>query len=99
MLAVVEVNGKRHRPGGLPSGKLLTVRGCNGSRQEDKPHDKPERFVWHVEKGAPKNYRRLGELLAVCDDLFRHHSHGLALVQVLPDGKTRLIAKGSQLVP
>ena len=77
--------------------------GCNGSQQEekseDKQEDKPKRFIWHVEKGAPKNYRKLGELLAACGDLYRHHSHGHALVQVLPDGKTRLITKGSQLAP
>ncbi len=76
-----------------------TVMGCNGSQHKEKPEDKPDRYAWHIEKGAPRNYRKLGELLAAWNDLFRHHSHGLGLVQVLPNGKTRLITKGSQLAP
>lgn len=68
-----------------------TVVGCNGSQQEEKqekkPEDKPERFVWHVEKGAPRNYRMVVKRLAARGDLFRHHSHGLALVQVLSERK------------
>lgn len=99
MLAVVRANGKRHRPESVPKDEGFTVRGCNGSQQEDKANEKPKRFAWRVERGAPKNYRGLGQRLADCGDLFRHHEHGFALVQVLPDGKTRLITKGSQLAP
>lgn len=102
MLAVVEPplgNGKLHRVGPVPEDGQRGVRGCNGSQQDEKPEDKLEPFVWHVEKAAPKKYRMLGKRLAGCGDLFRYHSHGLGLVQVLPDGKTRLITKGSQLAP
>ena len=55
--------------------------------------------MWKVEPGAKKNYRRLGERLANNDDLYRNGSDGLGLIQVLPNGKTRLITKGSQLAP
>jgi hypothetical protein len=106
MSVVVEVpsgNGKLRRPGPAPNPPRLSVVGCNGSQQEEKKEErlegKLERFPWHLEKGAPRNYRKLGNLLATHGDLYRHHSHGLALVQVLPDGKTRLLTKGSHLAP
>ena len=57
------------------------------------------KFVWKVEAGARKNYRRLGERLARCDDLYRNGSDGLGLIQVLPKGKTRMLTKGSELAP
>ena len=58
-----------------------------------------DKFVWKVELGAKKNYGRLGERLARCDDLYRNRSNGLGLIQVLPNGKTRLINKASELAP
>ena len=72
----------------------LPVWGRNGLQPpiEDK-------FVWKVELGAKKNYGRLGERLARCDDLYRNRSNGLGLIQVLANGKTRLINKASELAP
>ena len=72
----------------------LPVWGRNGLQPpiEDK-------FVWKVELGAKKNYGRLGERLARCDDLYRNRSNGLGLIQVLPNGKTRLINRASELAP
>jgi len=46
------------------------------------------KFVWKVELEAKRNYGRLGERLARCDDLYRNGSNGLGLIQVLPNGKT-----------
>ena len=73
---------------------LLPVRGCIPLQQEAKA----KVFTWVVENGAAPNYRGLGELLAACGDLYRHQD-GHALVQVLPDCKTRLIAQGKHLAP
>jgi len=70
------------------------VAGRNGSGQEGK-----RRFVWKVEQGASRNYRRFGERLAESPDLFRNKSDGLGLVQVLPSGKTRLLTKAAELAP
>lgn len=100
--ALATRNGRLHLARILPE-EQPTVRGCNGSQQDEKEaknsEDERERFVWHVEKGAPRNYRMVGKLLAARGDLNRHHSHGLALVQVLPDGKPRLLTKASHLAP
>jgi hypothetical protein len=63
-----------------------------------RPQGKAKVFTWVMEKGAAANYRSLGKLLAASGDLFRHQD-GHALVQVLPNCKTRLISKGSQLAP
>jgi len=57
------------------------------------------KFVWRVELGARKNYARLGERLARCDDLNRDRSDGLGLLQVLPNGRTRSIRKATELAP
>ncbi len=72
----------------------LPVWGRNGLQ----PHTEGK-FVWKVELGAKKNYGRLGERLARCDDLYRNRSNGLGLIQVLPNGKTRLINRASELAP
>jgi hypothetical protein len=72
----------------------LTVRGRNGLQPLTEG-----KFVWKIEDGAKKNYHRLGELLSRCDDLYRNGSVGLGLIQVLPNGKTRLITRGSYLAP
>jgi hypothetical protein len=72
----------------------LTVRGRNGLQA-----NKEGEFVWKVDAGAKKNYERLGERLATNDDLYRNGSDGLGLIQVLPNGKTRLIRKGAELAP
>jgi hypothetical protein len=52
-----------------------------------------------IELGARKNFGRLAERLARCNDIFRNGSDGLGLIQVLPNGQTRLIKKGSDLAP
>ena len=94
------LNGKPRRkvsipvPEGDPAAIHLTVGGRNGLQ----PHTEGK-FVWKVELGAKKNYGRLGERLARCDDLYRNRSNGLGLIQVLPNGKTRLINKASELAP
>jgi len=72
----------------------ITVRGRNGLQPPTEG-----KFNWKVEAGAKKNYRRLGERLSHCDDLYRNGSDGLGLIQILPNGKTRLIRKGSELAP
>jgi hypothetical protein len=77
-----------------PSTIPLTVGGRKGLQPPTEG-----KFIWKVEKGAKKNYRRLGERLARCDDLYRNRLDGLGLIQVLPDGKTRLLRKGSELAP
>ena len=59
----------------------------------------PRRFVWKVEQGARRNYRRFGERLVQCGDLYRNKSEGHGLIQVLSTGKTRLLTKASDLAP
>lgn len=66
----------------------------SGLRQEPRA----KVFTWVVENGAAANYRRLGKRLAASGDLYRHKD-GHALLQVVPDGTTRLIFKGNQLAP
>jgi hypothetical protein len=82
------------KPLSLPPTFPLGVGGRNGLQPPTE-----NKFNWKVEAGAKKNYGRLGERLALCDDLFRNGSDGLGLIQVLPKGKTRLISKGSELAP
>jgi hypothetical protein len=77
-----------------PDQPPATVGGCSRLHQEGK---RP-RLDWKVELGAAPNYRKLGGRLAASGDLYRHHD-GHALLQVLADGKTRLISKGAQLAP
>ncbi len=60
---------------------------------------KEGKFNWRVELGARKNYSRLGERLAQCDDIYGNGSDGLGLIRVLPGGQTRLVRKGSDLAP
>jgi hypothetical protein len=81
-------------PEGDPPMIPLSVGGRNGLQ----PHTEGK-FIWKVELGAKKNYARLGERLARCDDLYRNGSNGLGLIQVLPTGKTRLVMKASELAP
>ena len=72
-----------------------SVRGCKGLRPKGKkPH-----LTWRVERGAAPNYQRLGQVLAQAGDLYRDGEHGLALLQVLPNGRPRQIAKGAALAP
>ena len=72
-----------------------TVRGRKGL------HSKKEKLhlTWRVERGAAANYNKLGRVLAKSGDLYRNGEHGLALLQVLTDGRPRLIAKGAALAP
>jgi hypothetical protein len=72
----------------------VTVWGRSGLR----PHTEAK-FNWRVELGATKNYCRLGLRLAQCDDLYRNRSDGLGLVQILRDGRTRLITRALELAP
>ena len=58
--ALAARNGDSHLARICPEEKPA-VMGCNGSQPKGKPEDKPERFVWHIEKGAPRNYRKLGK--------------------------------------
>ena len=99
MAGTLAIGNERRRCVRIVSDREPTVRGCNGSHLEEKPAEKPELLTWEVEHGAAVNYCNLGKRLATCGDLYRHHADGHALLQVLPDGKTRLIAKGSQLAP
>lgn len=68
--------------------------------EEDK-QDTPgsSSFIWRIEKGAARNYRLLGQRLAVSGDLYRNKEDGHGLIQVLATGKARLISKGTQLAP
>lgn len=79
-----------------PTPDEQAVRGCKGLPLEDKerPH-----LTWRVERGAAPNYQLLGRVLAASGDLYRDGEHGLALLQVLPNGRPRLIAKGAALAP
>ncbi|GAB4138405.1 MAG: hypothetical protein Tsb009_06610 [Planctomycetaceae bacterium] len=56
-------------------------------------------FIWRVERGAARNYRRLGERLAQAGDLYRNKEDGHGLIHVLPSGETRLVTKSSELGP
>ncbi len=98
------VNGEVRQRAGVqarkddPSAYSSTIPPSVGGRNGLQPNTE-SKFVWKVEVGAKRNYLRLGERLANNDDLYRHGSDGLGLIQVLPNGKTRLITKGSQLAP
>jgi len=72
----------------------LTVMGRKGLRPSTEG-----KFAYKIELGARKNYFRLAERLARCDDLYRNGSDGLGLIQVLPSGQARLIRRGSDLAP
>src|SRR4051794_20204039 len=57
-------------------------------------------FIWNVERGARRNYRRLGKQLAKRNpSLFRNTSAGDGLTRVSANGTSRLITKASQLAP
>ena len=97
-MSSISVNGKgrpkatiqatQGDPSVAPPTIPLPVVGRNGLQ----PHTEGK-FVWKVELGAKKNYGRLGERLARCDDLYRNGSNGLGLIQVLPNGnRTNAVA-------
>ena len=71
------------------------VRRCKGLL----PKGKKSRLTWKVELGAAPNYGHVSRKLALSGDLYRDGEHGHALIQVLPNGKSRLIAKGASLAP
>ena len=81
-------------PLAAPTTIPLSVGGRNGLQPQTEG-----RYNWKVEAGAKKNYGRLGERLACSEDLYRNGSDGLGLIQVLPNGKTRPITRGSDLAP
>ena len=93
MPAVERTNGRVPSNGVVTPRDTLPVGGRKGLQSTQG------KFVWKVELGAKTNYGRLGERLARCDDLYRNGSDGLGLIQVLPNGKTRLINKASELAP
>jgi hypothetical protein len=77
-----------------------SVMGRNPSQQSmEEQEETLANFVWEMERGARRNYYRLGKRLAVSSDLFRNRADGLGLIQVLPSGKTRTIKKGAELAP
>ena len=75
-MSSISVNGKgrpkatiqatQGDPSVAPPTIPLSVVGRNGLQ----PHTEGK-FVWKVELGAKRNYGRLGERLARCDDLYR----------------------------
>src|SRR5438067_13479172 len=97
MNATVNSNSSSN-PSTVQNGETVGAR--KGFRQGAKfEEESSQKVIWRVEQGAKHNYRRLAERLANCDDLFRHKSHELGLMQILPDGRTRLISKGADLAP
>lgn len=95
MIAMTKDLQNEKRVGIVAKDKDETVRGCKVLPLKGK---KP-RLTWRVERGAAPNYQRLGQVLAQSGDLYRDGEHGLALLQVLPNGRPRLIAKGATLAP
>jgi len=94
------LNGRASRGVSVPAheGGSSTIPLSVGGRKGLQPPT-GDKFVWKVERGAKKNYARLGERLACSEDLYRNRSEGLGLIQVLANGKTRLINKASELAP
>jgi hypothetical protein len=77
-----------------------TVVGCKGLPLEPTQLAELKKFTWRVERPAASNYRRLGQRLAEArGGLYRNHANCFGLIQVMPDGKTLLITKGSELAP
>lgn len=60
---------------------------------------KQPQFKWSVERGAARNYRRLGERLAQAGDLFRNKDDGHGLILVGSTGEPRLITKAAEFAP
>lgn len=57
-------------------------------------------IIWRIEAGARINYQLLGlELAGANNNLYRNGSGGHGLIQVLPNGTSRLVTKASQLGP
>ena len=77
-----------------------SVRSCKGLPLENEQAMELKKFTWRVERAAAPNYQRLGWCLAVArGDLYRNHADGHGLIQVLPNGESRLITKGAELAP
>lgn len=85
-----------HTNGQPANGAILNldaVRGRVGLRQRRQI----ARFIWRVEKGARRNFHRLGKLLAAINqNLYRH---GNGLIFVTNNEKPKLIQKASHLAP
>jgi hypothetical protein len=69
----------------------------SGDPQE--PDNSRPLFIWDEDDQAADNYRRLGERLALFDDLYRRPGYANGLLLLLEDGKHAVIAKGAQLAP
>ncbi len=53
---------------------------------------------WQIEKGADRNYRLLGRLLAGTGGLYRGHEDQTGLILLRPNGKIRRIHRGKELI-
>jgi hypothetical protein len=72
------------------------VRGVVALHQENQA----QIVTWKVERGARRNYRRLGKHMARRNpSLFRNRTEGHGLIQVAANGTCRLLTKASQLAP
>lgn len=91
-LADVRETGAHSEDHDEPLGDVEEVR----PQQEE---EKPKCFIWKVERGAARNYRKLGELLAKAVGLYRNKEDGHGLIRALPSGEARLITKASELAP
>lgn len=88
-----------HEPDKTPSDSDPSVRGCKGSPLNSEQRTELK-FTWRTERGAAANYRGLGQRLREArGDLYRNHTDDHGLIQVMADGKPRLITKGSELAP
>jgi len=95
---------RKHRNQNGQNGKAKTVSRVRGSKRSTKGEESSTKktddgFEWDVGEGAKKNYTLLGERLKKFPDLLRNGEEGLGLVQVLPSGETRVIAKAGELAP
>jgi hypothetical protein len=61
--------------------------------------DGKPKCVWEIEKGADKNYRKLGKLLSACGDLFRGPEDETGLILLRPSGKSFRISRAKDLIP
>jgi hypothetical protein len=64
-----------------------------------EPNDGQGVLIWDEDEQAADNYRRLGERLSQCNDLYRRPGYAGGLLLLLEDGKHAEITKGAQLAP
>jgi hypothetical protein len=78
---------------------LISVRPSETVGDPQEPDNSQPLFIWDEDDQAADNYRRLGERLALFDDLYRRPGYASGLLLLLEDGKHAVIAKGAQLAP